>query len=204
MQRAVIFDFGGVLFKTRDYGPRHTWDDKLGLPHGSVERVVHGHDTWKQTQRGEIPMKQYWQAVADVLGISLKTASEELARDFYSGDVLDTAIVDLIHDLREKGHTVALLSNDSATLLRPRLERLKLTDLFEPLVISSEIGVMKPHADAYQQTLSQLGRPAEETIFIDDRPENIEGAQAVGIHGIHYQDGMDLSAALAPLLTMSR
>jgi len=204
MQRAAIFDFGGVLFKTRDYGPRHAWDDKLGLPRGGVERVVHGHETWKQAQRGEIRLETYWQAVADALGISLAAASGALARDFYSGDVLDGEIVDLIRDLREQGHTVALLSNDSAALLRPRLERLELTSLFEPLVISSEIGVMKPNADAYQQTLAQLGRPAAETIFIDDRPENITGAEAVGIHGVHYQDGMDLGATLSPLLEVER
>ena len=74
--------------------------------------------------------------------------------------------------------------------------------LFDPLVISGEIGVMKPHAAAYEAVLTRCGRPASEVVFIDDRIENIDGARASGMHGIHYKAGMDLAAALQPLLTI--
>ena len=203
MQRAVLFDFGGVFFKTTDYTPRHKWDERLGLPHGSVEATVHGSASWNQAQRGEIEVNVYWRDVAQQLGLPLEVVTEQLATDFYSGDKLDAQLVATANNLRERGHTVALLSNDCADLLRPRLEQLGITDLFDPLVISSELGVMKPNADAYQRTLEQLGRPAEEVIFIDDRAENIEGAEAVGLHGVLYHDGLDLMPILETLLTVS-
>jgi putative hydrolase of the HAD superfamily len=199
-KRAVIFDFGGVIFKTRDYTPRQQWDERLNLPPGTVEQVVHGGAVWQQAQRGEISVDVYWGAVAAELGIPPETARVELARDFYAGDELTESVVSTIHTLRDEGYTVALLSNDCAPMLRPRLEALGIAHLFEPIVISSEIGVMKPYRGAYRAVLDALDRPAGETIFIDDMPANIEGANALGIHGVYYTDGMDLMEVLRPLL----
>lgn len=198
-KRAVIFDFGGVLFKTRDYAPRHQWDARLGLPQGSVERVVHSSESWRQAQRGAITIDAYWADVASQLGIAPTQAANDLATDFHRGDQLDTSVVKLIEQLRTDGYTVALLSNDCADLLRPRLDKLGITHLFDPLVISSEIGVMKPDPAAYKTVLSRLQRPANETIFIDDMLANVEAAKDLGILAIHYKDGMALSAALQPL-----
>lgn len=46
MIKAAILDFGGVIVRTEDYGPRHAWDRRLGLPPGSVEQAVHHGETW--------------------------------------------------------------------------------------------------------------------------------------------------------------
>lgn len=199
MKRALIFDFGGVLMKTVDYAPRLRWDDRLGLLHGSVERAVHNAESWVQAQTGAISPAVYWQDVAKRLGLSTDEVSQ-LSTDFYSGDVLDAALIALIRGYRAEGHSVALLSNDSLELL-PKLNRLGITELFDPLVVSAQIGVMKPAAGAYQSVLDWLNLPPQATVFIDDRPENIDGARQLGIHGLHYVAGADLAAQLAPLLS---
>jgi len=59
---------------------------------------------------------------------------------------------------------------------------------------------MKPDPRAYQAVLAALDRPAQETIFIDDMSANVVGAATLGIHAIHYTDGMALSSTLKPLL----
>lgn len=202
-KRTVIFDFGGVIFKTRDYAPRHAWDTRLGLEPGQVERAVHNADSWREAQHGTLSLTDYWADVAARLGIPAAEAEGQLAHDFYSGDELDTEVVALIKQLRADGFQVALLSNDAAGLLRPRLDRLGIANLFDPLVISSEVGVMKPDPAAYRAVLDRIARPAEETIFIDDMPANVEGAASLGIHGVHYRDGIDLAAILQPLLTVA-
>lgn len=198
MKRVLIFDFGGVLMKTVDYTPRYHWDDQLGLAHGSVERVVHGSPTWLQAQTGQIPVTEYWQDVAQQLKLS-DVDIKQLAHDFYSGDQLDQDHIQFIKEMKAQGHQVALLSNDS-TDLNAKLDHLNLHDLFDPLVISAYIGVMKPNAAAYHAVLKLLKRPAEETIFIDDRIENVEAAKKIGIHGVHYQPNINLVATLTPLL----
>ncbi len=200
MKRALIFDFGGVIMKTRDYNPRRAWDERLGLPPGSVEAVVHGSESWRRAQSGDLSLGAYWDAVARDLKLD-PAQVKALAQDFYSGDRVDSSVTDLIRQWRDEGYPLALLSNDSPALVE-KLERLGLDSLFDTVVISGLIGVMKPDARAYQAVLDRLQRPAAACVFIDDMPANVAGAEALGLRGIRYQDGMDLEKALAPLLNM--
>lgn len=184
--------------QTRDYQFRHAWDDRLGLAHGSVERIVHGSESWRQAQRGAVSETDYWQDVAAQLRLTADQL-DALQQDYFAGDVLDASIISMIHKLHADGHAIALLSNEVRSL-RGKLDALGIADLFNPLVISAEIGVMKPAAEAYNAVLSRLQRPASETIFIDDMPVNIDAANALGIHGVLYRAGMDLETALTPVL----
>jgi putative hydrolase of the HAD superfamily len=201
VKRAVIFDFGGVLMKTTSQRPRYAWDDRLGLAHGSVEKAVHGSQSWRKAQLGEIPIAEYWADVARQLHLSQKDV-QQLEQDYFSADRLDDDLMAYIRELRAEAYSVALLSNDSPALLN-KLYALGIADLFEPLIISGVIGVMKPAAAAYQAVLKALNRLPNETVFIDDMPANIDGAQAVGMYAIRYVDEMDLRAALMPLLTIN-
>lgn len=184
MKPALIFDFGGVLMRTVDYTPRHRWDGQLGLPPGSVERVVHGSESWRLAQTGAISTEAYWSDVGQQLSLTAEQ-TRQLAVDFFSGDRLDQELVATIRELRAAGYRTALLSNDSAALL-DKLRAFQIADLFDPLVISAFIGVMKPDARAYQTVLDRLGISPSEAVFIDDLPRNVAGAQALGITGIHY------------------
>lgn len=194
----IAFDFGGVIMKTVDYGPRRRWDERLGLPAGSVERAVHNQTTWVDVQRGALSMAHYWESVAGFLGVTMAEV-DQIARDFYEGDRLEQNTLSVIDWLRDRGVVVALLSNDSVDL-RVKLQRLDLEKLFEPLLISAEIGAIKPDAQAYEALIEATGRAPADIIFIDDRLENIEGAQKHGIRGIHYGHSTVLPEILAPLL----
>jgi HAD superfamily hydrolase (TIGR01509 family) len=187
--RALIFDFGGVLMKTVDYQPRLAWDQRLGLQPGTVEQTVHNPTSWVQAQLGAIPTAEYWLDVQTRLGLTA-AETKQLAVDFYSGDRLDESLVAAIR--ASNADVIALLSNDSVEL-RPKLERLALVDLFDPLVISAEIGAMKPDPVAYRTVLERAGCTPDDAVFIDDRPENVEGARRVGIEGVHYTPGLDLA-----------
>ncbi len=198
MKRDVIFDWGGVFMKTVDQTPRYVWDDRLRLPHGTVERVVHGSDSWRVAQTGQLPLADYWADVARQLNLSDEQTAA-LAVDFYSGDHLDTELVEYARSLRLRGHAVALLSNDSPALA-VRLASLGVADLFDPLIISAHIGVMKPAAGAYEAVLEKLHRPAEATIFVDDMAANIEGARSLGMLALRYISTAELKLAIEPLL----
>lgn len=196
MRYALVFDFGGVIMKTVTHAPRWAWDERLGLERGSVERTVHNTDSWRRAQTGELPLADYWADVAQQLGHDAKEMPR-LEADFYSGDQLDNAIITLIRDRRAAGQKIALLSNDSPALLA-KLDRLGIAALFNPLVVSAQIGVMKPDPVAYQVVLERLEHPAADTVFIDDMPANIAGARAAGMIGIHYTPGLDLMQKLRP------
>ncbi len=72
--------------------------------------------------------------------------------------------------------------------------------LFDAIVLSGEVGVMKPDPCIYQIALERLEVKAEQAAFIDDFQHNIDGAQAVGMHGIHFRNPEQLVADLEALL----
>ncbi len=180
--------------KTLDYSYRHAWDDRLQLPRGSVERVVHGSPSWRQAQVNQLSLDDYWQDVAQQLKLDTDSLTS-LQADYFKGDSLDNELIELIRSLKAEGVSIGLLSNDASSLWE-KLQRLQIADLFDPLVISADIGVMKPAPEAYQAVLSQLDLLPEQVFFVDDMPDNISGANAVGMRGILYQTGMNLREVL--------
>jgi len=200
MSPAVIFDWGGVFMQTVDYGPRHKWDDKLGLEHGSVEQVVHGIDAWRDAQMGKISLDAYWKAVSDELEINA-AETEQLRADFYAGDQLDADVVAVARMLeRQRGVRVGLLSNNTLDL-RDQITELGLDEVFDAKVISADIGAMKPNKRAYSAILKALNVSTLGTVLIDDFEKNIKGAEKAGIGGILFTPGMHLTTALAEWLT---
>jgi FMN phosphatase YigB (HAD superfamily) len=91
-------------------------------------------------QIGALSVEAYWADVAQQLALSAADL-EQLKLDYFKGDHLDQPLITYIRQLRDWGHRVALLSNDSPAL-QPKLEALGIAPLFEPLVISAHIGVM--------------------------------------------------------------
>ena len=170
--------------KTIDYRPRHAWDERLGLVHGSVEKIVHGSASWRAAQIGQMTVEAYWADVGLQLGLD-SNALETLKHDYFSGDLLDDTLVDYARFLHERGHAVALLSNDSPTLAN-KIAASGISDLFDPLIISANIDVMKPDLQAYKAVLEHLKCPPDDAVFIDDMLANIEGARILGIHPIHH------------------
>ena len=196
--QAVIFDWGGVIMRTVDPAPRLYWDKRLGREPGSVERVVHGIDAWWEVQRGEISIDGYWKQVGQELGL-LPDDLARLRHDFYSGDRIDRTLVALIERMRGGGILVGLLSNFSQDLVTV-LDELGISPLFDAIVVSADIGAMKPDAHAYRAILDALGVLPAAAVFIDDSEQNVERARQIGIQAIHFVPGCDIEALLTQLL----
>ena len=192
---AVILDWGGVLMRTADPGPRLAWDARLGLAAGSINRLVFESGDWRRAQLGQVSEDEVWSN----LGARLNLAPEALAglrRDFWAGDQLDTEMVTLVRGLRPRFKT-ALLSNFPASL-RTLLTQCGVTDAFDEMVISGEVGLVKPNARIYPLTAGRLGVPVGECLFVDDFSENVAGARAAGMQTLYYAP---VDAARAELRT---
>lgn len=204
--KAVIFDYGNVLARTLDAAPRARWEQRCGLLPGALEGLVHNTHSWVAAQCGRITAEAHWHAVARSLKLTGEE-SAELQATFYSGDRVHTALVARLDALRAAGTPTALLSNFS-TDLRRLLHQQDLLRRFDHIVISAEIGVMKPHAAAYQAVLDLLALPGTACIFVDDQPDNVTAAQALGMQGLVFDQTPACLAALdsllAPFLTAAR
>lgn len=196
--KALIFDFEGVIIRTEDYGPRHAWDERLGLPIGSVERAVQHSDLWIQAQLGRITDAAYWRGVAELLYMRGDDINE-LRRDYFRGDRLNYRLIDYIGELRGAGYAAALLCNE-ALRFEERLRSRGIRDLFEPVIVSALIGVMKPDPTAYRVALRDLRVAPHEAVFVDDSLTHVRGAQAVGLHAILFRPETNLRDDLKPYL----
>jgi putative hydrolase of the HAD superfamily len=201
MIKAIIFDFGGVLVRTEDHTARHAWDARLGLPTGSVERAIQYSDLWIQAQLGRVSYQTYWNGVAEML--RMRPAEIPPLRDaYFSGDRLNYRIVSLIRELRERGLKISLLSNNIRQL-EDRLRELEIDDLFDQVLISAKLGVMKPDVTAFRVALQTLKLAPQEVVYIDESLTNIRAAQPLGLHTILFRPELDLRAELAHYLDPS-
>jgi len=86
------------------------------------------------------------------------------------------------HQLRAAGVRTGILSN----LPRPLGNRLRETDgflkHFDHVTFSFELGIVKPQREIYDDAVRGLNVKPAEALFLDDRPENVEGAREAGLH----------------------
>lgn len=183
--KAVFFDLGGVIVRTEFYTPRQQLADKLGMDFDDLYKLVFESDTSNRASIGEISSEEHWAFIMQRLK---RPASETAAirQAFFAGDIVDRTLIDYIRSLRPKYKT-GLISNAWGDL-REYIAREKFDDAFDKMIISAEVGAMKPEAKIFRIALEQFGVSPDEAVFVDDFPRNIKGCEKVGIKGIHFKD----------------
>lgn len=196
--KAVIFDFGGVLVRTGSQVLRRQWEQRLGLRPGEAERLVFGGETEDAVQLGRITDAAHWAWLGDRLGLAAD-ALAQFRSDFFADDAADPALLAYIDRLRAAGLHLGILSNAGANAREIFTERYDIPRHFDAVTISGEEGFMKPDPRLYEIALARAGVQPAEAIFVDDMPRNIEAAQALGLHGVLFDDPARVIRTLAAL-----
>ena len=182
--RAVFFDLGGVILRTEYQAPREHLAERLNMEYDDLMRLVFESETSRTASVGGISEEAHWETVARRLKRPDDTAA--LRAEFFAGDVVDRGLLAFIRSLRPRWKT-GVISN-AWSGMRAYMAEQKFDDAFDQIVISAEIGVMKPKAEIYLLALEQLGASPGEAVFVDDTVANVEGARAVGMSAIHFRD----------------
>jgi putative hydrolase of the HAD superfamily len=199
--RAVYFDFGGVIARTEDRAPRTKLAENLGMTYREIEKIVFENESSIKASIGAIAEEQHWRNV--IQNLNLPESEIPRVRDeFFSGDRVDRDLLDFIRGLRETVK-VGLVSN-AWSGLRSWIVSQKFEDAFDYMVISAEVGLMKPDARIYHIALEKLGAAPVEAVFLDDSVENVEGARAVGMQAIHFIQPEEALEELKQLLANHR
>jgi putative hydrolase of the HAD superfamily len=98
---------------------------------------------------------------------------------------LDGAMVALLRQIRAEGTQVGLLSNNTSALRRD-LARHHISDLFEPIINSAEVEVVKPSPMIYRIAIDRMGAVPDEVIFVDDKLTNVLAARYVGVRAEQF------------------
>lgn len=202
---AVLFDYGGVLT-----GPvKHSIAAWLAADAIEPESFSRTLQAWlsrnaqdgspvHRLETGELTVAEF----ESLLAAELRTtegsavAPDGILRRLFAGMQPDPAMFALVEELRATGMKVGLLSNSwGNTYPRARIDA-----ILDPVVISGEVGLRKPHAAIYELALDRLGLPADRVLFIDDAEPNVLGARTAGLHALLHTDPLSTRAALVELV----
>ncbi len=195
--RAVFFDFGGVLMRTEFQAPRQHLAERFKLDYDDIDKIVFGSESARRASVGEITEETHW---LEVLKRFKRPASEikSFSDEFFGGDILDHNLIEYIRSLRGRFHT-GLISN-AWSGLREFITKEKIIDIFDTVVISAEVGVVKPDAKIFNIALEQAKVRAKDVVFVDDVKVNIEACEKIGIKGVLFKDPQETMDQLNRIL----
>jgi len=185
--KAVIFDFGGVLVRTRSQHLRAAWERRLGLTGGAAAALVFNSPSGRAAQQGQITNAEHWRWIGRTLQLDATTLAQ-FRHDFFAEDVLDRDLLAYIDRLAAAGFHVGLLSNAADNARTVFGKEYGILNHFHSVTISAEEGIMKPDARIFTVALARASAQPTETVFVDDFAENTAGARAAGMVGVHFVD----------------
>jgi len=193
----IIFDFGGVLIdwdpypvmlKSFNNNPEKTrwfldnicdyaWNNELDKGKSFAEA--------KKEKTAEYP--QYQKYIADY---------HDKWEDMLLGEISET--VEILHSIKKSNHFhLFAITNWSAEKFPIAWTKFQWLKYFEDIIVSGEVRMVKPDKKIYTYALKRfhLSNPSE-SVFIDDRIQNIEVAESFGIKGLHFENAVKLKEDL--------
>ena len=192
--KAIVFDFGGVLLD---------WD-----PHNLYKRYFNNNkeidDFLAEINFSEWNVQQdkgrpFSEGVAD-LSLKFPQYSDLIRayKDNWEESIVGpiNGSVSILHELKKAGYSLYGLSNWSAETFPMAFNKYDFFNLFEGIIISGEVKVVKPDPSIFEILLNLIDRPASECLLIDDSSVNLISAQKLGISGILFRSPSQLKQEL--------
>lgn len=189
MIRAIIFDCFGVLV---GQGFDATWRRAGGDPDQDREFI---EDLLGATNIGHISLDEMIAQACEKLAISPERWEEVVAET----EQPDQLLLNYIRDELKPHYKVAVLSNANAGTLERVLSPAQ-RDIFDTLVVSAEVGHIKPDAAIYELAAQRLGVEPSECVFTDDNQPYCDGAEIAGMKSILFRDVEQFKRDLAAIL----
>jgi len=197
--RNVIMDLGGVML---DWNPDHLLTPIEPDPElrRQLRTRIFSHD-WQQFDRGMLTELQLQERLQLTTGFSRNEVLDlfEAVRGHLSEK---PETVKLVRALRQRGFDIYCLSNMPVPMCEHLRRQHTFWDVFEGVVVSGEIQMMKPEPQIYLHLLERFGLIARESVFVDDLQANVDAAKAVGLHAIRFQNATQCQQELDELLAV--
>lgn len=189
MIKNLIFDFGNVVIKfIPDYMISKVTDDPA--THAALKQAVYGPGRFEETDRGFITAQQHKKMVCAEIPSYMHAAAETLIDTWYLNLPVWDGMEQLLNDAKKAGYKLFLLSNINIQFSENR-DKVEILKMFDGVQLSSDIKHVKPEPEIYNSLLSRYNLKAEECLFVDDRPINIDGGENVGIKGYLFDGNTD-------------
>ena len=187
----LLVDYAGVIGLQQRETDLPEIADILDLSAIDLETAYWAHRA--EYDRG-LDDLQYWSRVAS-RPMTPSAVNRLVELDRASWTRLNHETIDILARHQLNGSRVTLLSNAPGFLARA-VQALPELSFFDAMTFSCELGIAKPDPRSFKRTLAATGAKIVDTVFVDDRVENIEAANDLGIQGVLFVDAQDLDRSL--------
>ena len=181
----AVFDLGGVLL---DWNPRHLYrklfaGDEAAMEHFLATVCTHEwnrcQDAGRSFAEGERLLTAEHPDKVELIDAYGARFDEMIA-----GPI--AGMVEILAELRDRGTPLYGLTNWSAETYPPARERFAFLSWFRGILVSGEVGVIKPDPRIFEVLIERFAINPENAVYIDDVEANVAAAQSFGIHAIQF------------------
>ena len=196
--KVIIFDLGGVVL---DWNPRNLYRryfDKREEMEAFLSEIDFA--SWNAQQDKGRPFAEGVAVLSARFPhrAALIRAYHEHWEESVSGPI--EATVRLVRQLKDAGYPLFALSNWSAETFPIARHKYDCLQLFDAIIVSGEVGLIKPDPAIFELAVKRSGVVASECLFIDDHGPNIAVAQQLGMQAIHFRSADGLADELRSLV----
>jgi len=194
--RGLLVDWGGVL--TSDvFASFRAFCELEGLEPDAIATAFRNDPSCRDLviafETGRVPEEEFETQFAPLLGVDAPSLIDRL----FAGSDPDEQMIKGVRRARSAGVRTGLVSNSWGTRRYPRE---LLSELFDGVVISGEVGIRKPSPEIYTLGAERIGVEAQACVFVDDLPFNLAPAAELGMATVHHRAADDTILRLERLL----
>ncbi|NCC42717.1 MAG: HAD family phosphatase [Clostridia bacterium] len=186
MIKNIVFDVGNVLV---DYDPEKFmiglgFDEKT---REAVNGAIFHNKLWDEADRGVMS----WDELVEGFVAQSPAYEQEIRKAaMQSGDTVELMpyAVEWVKSLKEQGYHLYILSNYGEYTFEHSKHKMEFLPYMDGTLFSYTCKMAKPDLEIYQYLCDKFGLKPEESVFLDDRLENVEVARSAGLHGIWFKD----------------
>lgn len=197
MIKNIIFDIGNVLtdFRWRDFLRDKGFDDAMI---GRIAKASVENPLWKEFDRGELAGEELMQAFINA-DPEIEDELHKAYDNIHGMVTIRDYAIPWVQELKAKGYKVWYLSNFSEKTEIECADSIAFIPYMDGGILSWKDKLIKPDPKIYQLMLERFKLTADECVFIDDLPENVQGAVNEGIHGIVFESREQVAEELKKL-----
>ena len=194
----IIFDFGNVIitFNEDEIIEKYTKDPKE--KEFLVKNVINSPEWvgYGLLDTGYLSKEHAADIINDRTNSEYKDLVKNFLVDHHNHMYIQEGIIDVIKNLKEKGYKIYMLSNTTEDCYEKHIKNIEY--LFDGIVLSYRIHCIKPNNAIYEELINKYNLNPEESLFIDDREDNVKTANNYGIKGrkVNKNDVEDIKQVL--------
>jgi len=182
--KSVVFDWGGVLIKNPVKDFLEECSKRIGLEAQNLKEAY--REFSPSFERGILTESNLWKRISDKLNINIPNSYSLWNSCFKKVYNPYKNVIELASHLHKNGYKIALLSNTEVPAM-DYFHELNY-DFFDETVFSCAEGFVKPDLQIYRILIKKLNLLPENIVFIDDKKENVQSAQQLGMNALVFRN----------------